>query len=74
MLFSAVVDAVPDAAMAAQLERLGVRVVLKPFALELRFGVPAEVLANRTTMDQQRFLPTRLHAVEADDRDASRDR
>jgi CheY-like chemotaxis protein len=49
--------------MAAHLERLGVRVVLKPFRLDQLLGALTEALANRTTTEQQHFLSTLLRDV-----------
>jgi CheY-like chemotaxis protein len=69
VLCTAAVATVRDAAMAAQLERLGVRVVLKPFDLDLLLGALTEALANRTTPEQQRFLTTLLRDVETDAQD-----
>ena len=49
--------------MAAHLERLGIRVVLKPFALDQLLGCLTEALVNRTTTEQQHFLSTLLRDV-----------
>ena len=49
-LCTAAVGTVRDPAMAAQLERLGIRVVLKPFDLEQLLQVLAEVLSAIPTV------------------------
>ena len=63
VLSTAAVRTVRQPEMAAQLERLGVRVVLKPFALDALLGALTEALANRTTTEQQHFLSTLLRDV-----------
>ena len=63
VLCTAAVRTVRQPEMAAQLERLGVRVVLKPFALDALLGALTEALANRTTTEQQHFLSTLLRDV-----------
>ena len=50
ILCTAAVGTVRDPAMAAQLERLGIRVVLKPFDLEQLLQVLAEVLSAIPTV------------------------
>ncbi len=47
MLCTAAVQTVENPEMAAQLERLGVRVMLKPFDLEQLLGALQEVQAAR---------------------------
>ena len=63
VLSTAAVRTVRQPEMAAQLERLGMRVVLKPFALDALLGALTEALANRTTTEQQHFLTTLLRDV-----------
>jgi CheY-like chemotaxis protein len=63
VLTTAAVRTVRQPEMAAQLEQLGIRVVLKPFALDQLLGALTEALANRTTTEQQHFLSTLLRDV-----------
>ena len=63
VLCTTAVRTVRQPEMAAQLERLGVRVVLKPFALDAVLGALTEALANRTSTTQQHFLSTLLRDV-----------
>ena len=54
VLCTAAVQTVKNAEMAAQLEQLRVRVVLKPFDLELLLNAVTEALAQRPTTEQPR--------------------
>ena len=54
LLCTAAMDPIKDPAMAENLNRLGVRVVLKPFNLEDLLTVVAEVLAAQALLDQAR--------------------
>ena len=54
ILCTAAMDPIKDPDMAENLNRLGVRVVLKPFNLEDLLTVVAEVLAAQALLDQAR--------------------
>jgi CheY-like chemotaxis protein len=54
LLCTAAMDPIKDPDMAENLNRLGVRVVLKPFNLEDLLTVVAEVLAAQALLDQAR--------------------
>ncbi len=54
ILCTAATETVNDAAMAENLNRLGVRVLLKPFHIEDLVNAIAEVLASQSLIDQAR--------------------
>lgn len=73
VLCTAAVQTVKDPEMAAQLERLGVRVVLKPFDLELLLGALQEVLAARTAREQQLWRTSTVRDLDTTSGDGSQD-
>ena len=73
VLCTAAVQTVKDPDMAAQLERLGVRVILKPFDLELLLGVLPEVLSTDKPKEQQRWRTSVVRDLERSSGDGSLD-
>jgi two-component system, OmpR family, response regulator VicR len=74
VLCTAAVQTVTNEEMAAQLERLRVRMVLKPFALEQLLGAVTEALAKRSTSEERTWLNTLLHDVETEAEEEPQDR
>ena len=64
VLCTAAVQTVKNEEMAAQLEQLRVRVVLKPFDLEQLLDAVSEALATRSPTEERRWLNTLLQDVE----------
>jgi hypothetical protein len=73
VLCTAAVQTVKDPEMAAQLERLGVRVILKPFDLEQLLGVLQEILATSPPREQQPWRTTVVRDLETSSGDGSQD-
>src|SRR5215207_6202875 len=73
VLCTAAVQTVKDPDMAAQLERLGVRVVLKPFDLELLLGALAEALDESPSTEQQPWRTSIVRDLKTTSGDGSQD-